>query len=255
MTLQDDVLQYQSIATNNWPAKDLILMNGWILRVSEGITRRANSVLPLRYKGTNLDEDIDKVEKIYTDSKLPTVFQISDYYAPDNLHEKLLKRKYKTIAESFYLSIPFHRLRNITENPDVSYECHEEQSDEFFDAMRKTSNITTERFEGLKLIIDRILPPSRAFFLIRKRNNIVIGYALGVAEMRKVGIYNLYIHKDYRRMGLAQNLHLKMKEWGIRKGADGFHLCVQGDNAGAIDFYKKVGFKEMFKYRYLVKDL
>ncbi|MHA1127008.1 MAG: GNAT family N-acetyltransferase [Candidatus Heimdallarchaeota archaeon] len=255
MTLQDDVLQYQSIATNNWPAKDLILMNGWILRVSEGITRRANSVLPLRYKGTNLDEDIDNVEKIYTDSKLSTVFQISDYYAPRNLHEKLLERNYRTEAESLSMVVPFHKLKEIEENPDVTYECHEEQSDEFFDVMKKISNITSERFEGLKLIIDRILPSSRAFFLIRLRNNLVIGYALGVAEMRKVGLYNLYVHKDYRRMGLAQNLLLKMKEWGISKGADGFHLCVQGDNAGAIDFYKKVGFKEIFKYRYLVKDL
>jgi len=244
MTLQDDVLQYQSIATNNWPAKDLILMNGWILRVSEGITRRANSVLPLRYKGTNLDEDIDKVEKIYTDNKLPTVFQISDYFSPENL-----------LAESLSMTSPFHRLRNITETPDVSYECHEEQSDEFFDAMRNISNMASDRFEGLKIIIDRILPPSRAFFLIRLRNNLVVGYALGVAEMRKIGLYNLYVHKDYRRMGLAQNLLLKMKEWGIRKGADGFHLCVQGDNVRAIDFYKKIGFKEIFKYRYLVKDL
>ena len=255
MTLEDEVLQYQSIATNNWPAKDLILMNGWILRVSEGITRRANSVLPLRYKGSNLDEDIDKVEKIYTDNKLSTVFQISDYYAPEQLHKKLLERKYRTEAESLFMTLPFYKFKDIVENPDVSYECHEGQSDEFFETMRNISDISTERFEGLKLIIDRILPLSRAFFLIRKRNNIIIGYALGVAEMRKVGLYNLYIHKDYRRMGLAQNLMLKMKEWGISKGADGFHLCVQGDNAGAIDLYKKVGFKEIFKYRYLVKDL
>jgi len=254
MTLQDDVLQFQSIATNNWPAKDLILLNGWILRVSEGVTRRANSVLPLRYKGTNLDEDIDKVEKIYSDNKLSTVFQISDYYAPENLHERLLKRNYKAEAESLLMTVPFHKLKDIAVNPDVSYECHEEKPDEFFDAMEKISNISPERFEGLKIIINRILQPSRAFFLIRLRNNIVVGYGLGVAEMRKVGIYNLFVQKEYRRMGLAQNLILKMKEWGIRKGADGFHLCVQGDNAGAIDLYKKVGFKEIFKYRYLVKE-
>ena len=242
MTVQDDVLQYQSIATNNWPAKDLILMNGWILRVSEGITRRANSVLPLRYKGTNIDEDIDKVERIYTDNKLPTVFQISDYYSPETLHDKLLERKYRTEAESLFMTVPFYKFKKIEENPDVSYECHEGQSDEFFETMKKISNITTERFEGLKIIIDRILPPSKAFFLIRLRNNLVVGYCLGVAEMRKVGIYNLYVHKDYRRMGLAQNLMLKMKEWGISKGADGFHLCVEDANAGAVDLYKKVGF-------------
>lgn len=253
MNLQDDVLQFQSIATNNWPAKDLILLNGWILRVSEGITRRANSVLPLRYKGTNLDEDIDKVEKIYTENNLSTVFQLSDYYAPENLHQRLLERNYKTEAESLYMAVPFIKLKTITVNPDVTYECHE-SSDEFFDAMETISPISPERLEGLKLIINRILQPSRAFFLIRLRSNIVIGYGLAVAEMRKVGIYNLYVQKKYRRMGLAQNLILKMKEWGISKGADGFHLCVQGDNAGAIDLYKKVGFKEIFKYRYLVKE-
>jgi ribosomal protein S18 acetylase RimI-like enzyme len=153
------------------------------------------------------------------------------------------------------MTLPFYKFNKIEENPDASYEYHEKQSDEFFDVMKKISGISTERFEGLKVIINRILPSSKAFFLIRLRNNTVVGYALGVAEMRKVGIYNLYVHKDYRRMGLAQNLLLKMKEWGIKKGADGFHLCVEGANAGAIDLYKKVGFKEIFKYRYLIKDL
>jgi len=254
MTLKDDVLYYQSIATNNWPAKDLILVNGWILRISEGITRRANSVLPLRYKGTNLDEDIDEVERIYKENKLPIIFQISDYYTPEKLHEHLLERNYKSEAESLFMTLPFEGMKEIVVNSDVSYECHEEQSDEFMEALGKLTKMSEERYEGVKAIINRILVSSRAFFLIRKRNNIIIGFALGVAEMGKVGIYDLFVGKEYRRTGLAQNLLLEMKKWGERKGTTEFHLCVQGDNTGAITMYKKVGFKEIFRYRYLVKE-
>ena len=67
---------YQELSTNAWPAKYYYLLNGWVARISEGVTKRANSVMPLTYYGDNLKEDIQVVETIFTKNKLPIIFQL-----------------------------------------------------------------------------------------------------------------------------------------------------------------------------------
>ena len=78
MTLKDKVFFFQELSTNAWSPKKLILYNGWYLRIAEGITQRANSVLPLKYTGADLIADIKKVEEIYSDNDLPIIFQLPD---------------------------------------------------------------------------------------------------------------------------------------------------------------------------------
>ncbi|MBY9001315.1 MAG: hypothetical protein KGD64_10395 [Candidatus Heimdallarchaeota archaeon] len=78
--MKDRVSHLQELSNNSWPAKNILLLNGWIIRISEGVTNRANSVLPLRYSGTNVHEDIKEVENIYSSNNLPVIFQVPDYY-------------------------------------------------------------------------------------------------------------------------------------------------------------------------------
>lgn len=67
MKLKKEVKDLQEYLMNSWPAKHYYFLNGWILRFTDGVTSRANSVFPVRYTGTQktLDEDIDLVEKAY----------------------------------------------------------------------------------------------------------------------------------------------------------------------------------------------
>ena len=65
ITKKNKVRKLQEIFLNSWPAKDYFFLNGWILRFTEGVTWRSNTVIPLNYHGTKktLGEDIHKVEK------------------------------------------------------------------------------------------------------------------------------------------------------------------------------------------------
>ena len=98
MKSKKEIKQFQEFLLNSWPAKHYYFLNGWILRFTNGITSRANSVFPIRYTGTDetLDYDIDIVEKAYKAHNLAAVFTMHEFFEPENLKDKLLARGYET---------------------------------------------------------------------------------------------------------------------------------------------------------------
>ena len=78
----EEIKKLQEILMNSWPAHHYYFLNGWIMRFTEGVTSRANSVFPLNYTGdpNNLERDIIFVEKAYQAYNLPAIFTIPDYF-------------------------------------------------------------------------------------------------------------------------------------------------------------------------------
>jgi hypothetical protein len=89
MSIKDNVLLFQELTNNAWPAKEYFFIHGWILRFSDGFFSRANSVLPLHYFGSDVEEDIHNVERIYRNKGSFVIFQIPDYTMPSNLDSSL----------------------------------------------------------------------------------------------------------------------------------------------------------------------
>ncbi|MFX0043075.1 MAG: hypothetical protein ACFE8L_09195, partial [Candidatus Hodarchaeota archaeon] len=67
---------------NVFPSAHYFFLNGWILRITGGITYRANSVCPLNYMrgGAQIEKDLTIVEKAYKSYGLPTIFMMHDYF-------------------------------------------------------------------------------------------------------------------------------------------------------------------------------
>jgi len=242
---------YQELSTNAWPAKYYYLLNGWLARISEGVTKRANSVMPLTYYGDKLLEDIHVVEALYTKKKLPVIFQLPDYYEPKNLLEILLENGYKIIDETLVMTTKIKDMPDIPINQDYVYQNTSEAKNEWFNSLSISEKDTPERIEGQKAIISRILQPKSFFFA--KQDEAIIGVGMAVLEQGNLGIYDMIINPDFRRQGIAVSLIAIMVEWGRENSIHSIYLCVQGDNHPAIALYEKVGLKECFRYRYLIK--
>ncbi len=242
---------YQELSTNAWPAKYYYLLNGWVARISEGVTKRANSVMPLTYYGNKLLKDIQVAEAIYTKNNLPIIFQLPDYFEPKNLLETLLENDYKIIDETLVMTAKINDLLDIPINQDYSYQNTPEAENEWFNSMSVSGRGTQKRIEGQKAIISRILQPKS--FFSTKQDKEIIGIGMTVLEQGNLGIFDMLINPDFRRQGIAGSLIAKMVEWGKENSIHSTYLCVQGDNQPAIALYKKVGLKECFRYRYLIK--
>lgn len=242
---------YQELSTNAWPAKYYYLLNGWLARISEGVTKRANSIMPLTYYGDKLLKDIQIVEEIYTKNKLPVIFQLPDYYEPKNLLEILLENGYKIIDETLVMTAKIKDMSDIPINQDYSYQNTAEAKNEWFNSMSISESGTQERMKGQKAIISRILQPKS--FFSTKQDKEIIGIGMAVLEQGNLGIFDMIVNPVFRRQGIAGSLVAKMVEWGRENSIHSTYLCVQGDNQPAIALYKKVGLRECYRYRYLIK--
>src|SRR5437879_8203650 len=81
---------------NAWPALREVLLDGWVLRFSEGLTRRSNSANPLRPVSHT---DLRTCEVLYRRLGLPTIFRVLSLIDP-RVDERLAEAGYTGEGES-----------------------------------------------------------------------------------------------------------------------------------------------------------
>lgn len=77
----------------SWRARSEVEVDGWIARLSGGVTQRANSVLPLAAPA-DLEAAVTRVEELYLEHGLLPHFQISPAAQPPELDQFLADRGY-----------------------------------------------------------------------------------------------------------------------------------------------------------------
>src|SRR5690348_9296039 len=92
---------------NAWPALREVLLDGWLLRFSEGLTRRANSANPLRPVS---HVDLQTCEALYRRSGLPTIFRVLSLLDP-SVEERLAEAGYTEEGESCVLYGPIEDIK------------------------------------------------------------------------------------------------------------------------------------------------
>ncbi|MFX0057232.1 MAG: GNAT family N-acetyltransferase [Candidatus Heimdallarchaeota archaeon] len=258
MTLKSEVKYIQEILLNSWPAKEYFFLNGWILRFTDGVTSRANSVLPLNYNGNKntIDRDIGIVENAYKIYGLPPIFTMHDYYEPKYLRSKLIEKGYEEVSFTTTMGAKVTDLNYLKVNNDYNYEIHAYRTNEFNEFLAKYSKRPIEEQQIIKEICERINIPQKRFILAKDESS-VIGTTMGVLNVD----YSLYIadvlvKPNYRRRRIASSMLIKLiKEWAELNGVINIWLQVENENEIAIKYYENLGLKGLFNYYYLQKSL
>jgi len=199
MKSKKEIKQFQEFLLNSWPAKHYYFLNGWILRFNEGVTSRANSVLPIQYAGTQntLDNDIELVEKAYKAHNLETVFTIPDFHEPKNLEEKLLKRGYQPYDHTSALGIKIEDIHIKKINMDFEYILFNSRVKEISDFLARYSKWYKDDQNIIQEINQRIIIPKNCYMLA-KYNNEVVGTLLAVlVPQGYLYIGDVFVHPDY----------------------------------------------------------
>ena len=90
-----DIRTWEEISLNIWPTLRSFLWDGWIVRESDGYTKRSNSVNPL-YPGTaDLRGKIIRCEDFFFSRNCDSVFKMTDSALPPELDAVLEKRGYR----------------------------------------------------------------------------------------------------------------------------------------------------------------
>jgi ribosomal protein S18 acetylase RimI-like enzyme len=94
--------------------------------------------------------------------------------------------------------------------------------------------------EGIKRFLER--NPGLSYIAIQDKQ--VVGAALCGHDGRRGYIHHLAVAKTHRKQGIGKSLVGRCMYALMRIGISKSHLFVFEDNAGAIDFWKKVGWTE-----------
>lgn len=257
MKLKEEIRNFQEYLINSWPAKHYYFLNGWILRFTEGVTSRANSVFPIRYTGTqmSIDNDLELVEKAYKAHGLKAVFTIPDFHEPKNLREKLLNRGYQAYNHTSALGIKIEDIQPKKINEDFEYFFFKTRVKEISDFLARYSKWNEDEQNIIQEINQRIIIPKKCYMLT-KFNKKVIGTLLAVlVPQGYLYIGDVFIHPDYRKQHIATSMLIKLiDEWAVLHGVIFIWLQVERDNIKALNLYHKFGMKKLYDYYYMKKN-
>ena len=243
------IRELEEISMNAWPGIQTFLLDGWVLRFANGVTRRANSVIPINCGSLDTVKKVEFCENIYRKNNLPVTFKMTKASCPENLEEILEEKKYKIEAETSVQLLDisgknFDNLRQVIFDNKVNEQW-------LLDFM-KLSGKNLDNYETYFRILNNIVSEKCLLSVLTKGK--AIGLGLGVKQGKYMGIFDVIVNSKYRGKGYGRLIVESIMRWGKSVGAETAYLQVMTDNIAGLNLYSSLGFKEEYKYWYRIKE-
>ncbi len=156
---------------NAWPALRRIFLDGWILGLSEGYTRRANSVNPIYDGIRDVPDKIPTCEETYAGHGLSTIFKVTPKAVRMGLDDMLEQRRYEKQATTRVqtltleaVSEPSRKGAEVLDGVEILEEIDDAWMQNYADLKRYSEG------EALKnrTILNRIGLPKRFVSIVRE---------------------------------------------------------------------------------------
>ncbi|MFW6089709.1 MAG: GNAT family N-acetyltransferase, cg3035/Rv0428c family, partial [Gemmatimonadota bacterium] len=106
-------IRLEQASLKAWPAIEQTALDGWLLRYSEGVTKRANSVQALGGSNMPFAEKIERCERWYAVRERPCIFRLTPF-SEAGLDARLAERGYANIDATAVLERPLDGASAIT---------------------------------------------------------------------------------------------------------------------------------------------
>ena len=235
------VLELDQICNLTWPATEELENSGWLMRAADGVTNRANSVLPLVANLevgalTDFAEKLITAQEFYQKRNLPTIFQVA---LPT---WQLLSEKLRSIGavETIRGNTMVTDLTSSKQIVPAGFEIV--QSNQFSDEW-----LAVQPTPGIEKILSGC---TATYFTIIKNGQAIATCRIALAKDWS-SITRVYVHQDFRGQGLGKAIVAAALEASFEQGATKALLQVEASNAIAIGVYESLGFNFHHEYSYL----
>lgn len=244
------IQKIEELSLNALPAFQTHLFDGWVLRFSDGYTKRANSINPLYSSNEELEQKIDRSEQFFQKRKLRVVYKITPQVFPNHLDQILEERG--------YLRDGVTSVQLVSLEKDVVASIHDVQiyghlHERWFSSFCHLNNVTDNDIVMLKQMLSNIIPNTCYVMLFDDKNN-VVACGRGVLEGDYIGLFDIITHEKHRNKGYGEKIILHILQWGKEKDAKHAYLQVVKTNHPALNLYEKLGFREEYSYFYRIKQ-
>ncbi len=230
------------LAADAWPAIEVVERRGWRLRAAEGVTKRANSALPLAagvLTGDVLDEQLTAVATFYAERGLPARIQVSD----PRLDAELAARRWQLDSTTLVLSGPLPATSpasaEVTAAPDEAWlTCW----------WAVSAHGGRRELEVARRCLAGITAPV-GYASVRVDGE-VVAVGRGVVQEGWLGLFAMAVLPTHRRQGHGRHLLGALGRWAATHGASTTYLQLWSGNDAGRALYAAAGFATAYGYHY-----
>lgn len=249
MTSLADIQALEERAFNAWPSRRTVLADGWLHRLGDGYTNRANSVNAC-VPHPSFEGVLEMAETLYPACGLSPVFRLTPL-APPGADATLGAAGYAFVSPTLVLTMPLAGQATSEPPSACSVRVDAHPSDDWMEGFVRLAGLSAASASAHSAIVHAIAMP--AGFATGRLDGRAVGYGLAVAERGAVGLFDLVVSASERRRGLGRVLIAALLDWGRAHGARRAYLQVAVANDGALRLYDGLGFTEAYRYHYRVK--
>jgi GNAT superfamily N-acetyltransferase len=226
------------------------LDDGWVLRFSDGHTKRANSVNATYPSFGDVEAKIERAEGWFREQGLPTVFRVTPLAEPADLDQRLAARGYGAFETSLALHTPDLSRIGLTDLPTgVTLRLDATPGEGWLAAYLAMTPLDARKTAALTRMLDLIVPSVRFGWLHENGRPLAAGFV--TVQGGLMGTYDVVTAPAARRRGLMRALLGHLTRWArLEAGAVSGALFVVAANAPAGALYEGLGYRELYRYHY-----
>jgi N-acetylglutamate synthase len=244
----------EEISLNASPFLQQVIYDGWLLRFSEGQSKRANGVNVIAPSTLPLVDKIKQCEEWYEQKELPAVFRITTLTRDAELDATLERLGYEV---SERVDTRWRPLQDVSHAIDTGVRtlAFDDWSQHFY-ALKRENTASRERHSR------RMQPVAGHHYCYALfSQGRVVSCAQTVRELsanttqqpRYVGLFNVFTDAEARGKGYATRLIEAVMSLERAAGGQTMYLQVAQQNVNAIRIYGQLGFDVAYEYWYRVK--
>jgi ribosomal protein S18 acetylase RimI-like enzyme len=236
-------------AGNAWPAFRTLLVDGWVVRLAEGFSKRSNSACAYVPFARPVGAVIEEIEAIYRRAGQPAIIRLTPLAASGD-GETLERRGYTPLDDTHLMT---RRLSEVDSAGDPALHVASLPDEAWLDAFGRHNNHGPAYRETVRRVAGLIAQDTVFAALVVDGAAVAWGHA--VVERGLVGLFNIVVDPAQRRCGHAARLTRALIGWGRERGAHFAYLQVTDDNTPAKALYEGLGFTRSYMYRYWKKAI
>lgn len=227
-------------------------LDGWLIRLSPGLARRARCVNPLAAGTLPLDELLRRCQGAFAAAGLPFLIRITPFSQPTDLDQQLGERGWVAIDAADVLLLP--ALDDFAQPPELPSGWQLQPMDAAaFAAL--AGPLRGADGAAIQAHAERLRAspvPYQGFALIDERGQLLACGQLAVDLKNRplVGLYDINTPAALRGRGLARTLCRALLHRAWLQGARQAYLQMGCDNAAAQALYARLGFVWGYRYHF-----
>jgi N-acetylglutamate synthase len=232
---------------NVWPAPVTLLMDGWVVRLANGYSGRANSASAVVMDATLTPALLDVIERLYRAAGLKPQVRITPV-CHASVEPLLVARGYRVKDPSRIMTATLSGVRDAEPDARVTFDAKPNQ--DWLDGISIRQEVSKRSPDHLAAIVGQIRVP--AGFATLRIDGAPVGFGMVAIDRGWAEIGAIMLDADHRGRGLGRVIVKAMLGWAANHDARDAFLQVSGTNAVAIGLYRSLGFADVGGYKTMV---